>query len=77
MRLHAYRHSDGALKVVADHALAYCPAFAAADLGIADVDLGYFSPALILCIGLDARAVARGADAMVVEHALAARDSRG
>lgn len=73
MRLHAYRHFDGAVEIVADHALVYCPA-AGADLGHAEVDLTRFSPALILCMGLDARAVARGPDAAVVEHALAERD---
>jgi hypothetical protein len=70
MRLHAYRHFDGAVELVADHALVYCPAFGAADLGSADVDLARFSPAVILGIGLDAR----GQDALVVEHALALRD---
>jgi hypothetical protein len=74
MRLHAYRHFDGAVELVADHALVYCPAFGAADLGSADVDLARFSPAVILGIGLDARALARGQDALVVEHALALRD---
>ena len=77
MRLHADRPLDGALEVAADRALAYCPDVAAADLGTADVDLGYFSPALILRIGLEARAVARGADAVVVEHALAVRSACG
>lgn len=60
---------------MADHALVYCPAFGAHDLGIADVDIATFSPATVLSIGLDARAMARGVDAALVEHALALRDS--
>lgn len=75
MRLHAYRHFDGTLELVADHALAYRPTFGARDLGVADVDIATFSPATVLSIGLDARAVAQGIDAAVVEHALALRDA--
>lgn len=75
MRLHAYRHHDGALEVVADHAQAGCPTYGMHDLGEADVDLAAFSPPTVLCIGLEARATARGHDALVVEHALAVRDT--
>jgi hypothetical protein len=75
MRLHAYRHFDGAVEIVADHALAYCPTYGASDLGEADVDIAHLSPSIVLSIGLDARALARGADAAVVEHALAVRDA--
>ena len=74
MLLHAYQHHDGAFEVVADHALAGWPTDGTRDLGVADVDLAAFSPPLVLCIGLDAHATARGADALVVERALALRD---
>lgn len=75
MHLHAYRRPDGALEVVADHARAGSPVHGMHDLGLADVDLAAFSPPVVLCIGLEARATARGEDALVVEHALALRDS--
>lgn len=75
MLLHVYQHHDGALEVVADHALAGWPTEGTRDLGAADVDLAAFSPPLVLRIGLHAHATARGADALVVEHALALRDA--
>lgn len=75
MRLHAYRHQDGAFEVVYDGASASAPMPGARDLGEAEMDLSAFSTALVLTIGLSARAVARGRDAVVVEHALALRDT--
>ncbi len=41
------------------------------DLGVADVDLERLSPTLVLGIGLDAWAIARGGDAMLIRNALA------
>lgn len=75
MRLHAYRHHDGAFEVVYDGAATTAPTPGTHDLGVAEIDLSTFSTALVLTIGLSARAMARGNDALVVEHALAMRDA--
>lgn len=74
MRLHVYRHPDGAFELVSDDALSCAPVSGARDLGVAEIDLAAFSSPLVLAMGLHARATARGSDSAVVERALALRD---
>lgn len=76
MRLHAFQLTDGTVHVVAEcleAALAASVELDATDLGVADVDLARLSPPMVLGIGLDAWAVARGGDAVLIRNALAAR----
>lgn len=72
MRLHAYQGAGGELQIVAAPVDAHCAEVtAAADLGEADVDLAALSPSMVLGLGMDARAVARGNDAHLIRRALA------
>lgn len=77
MRMHAYRRPDGALELFVDGAARSACVTGAHDLGLADVELATFSPDVVLAIGMDARALARGADALLVESALARREAPG
>jgi hypothetical protein len=73
MRLHAFQLDDGTMHVVAERLEAALDARAeleAHDLGVVDVDLARLSPALVLGIGMDAWAVARGDDALQIRTAL-------
>ena len=73
MRLHAFQLMDGTMHVVAERLEASLDAraeLAGLDLGVADVDLGRLSPNLVLGIGMDAWAVARGDDASLIRTAL-------
>lgn len=73
MRLHAFQLDDGTMHVVAERLEAALDARAeleAHDLGVADVDLARLSPTLVLGIGMDAWAVARGDDALQIRAAL-------
>lgn len=79
MRLHAFQADDGSVHVVAERveaSLGAATELAAFDLGVADVDLAVLSPSLVLGIGLDAWAVARGEDAMMIRCALASQNGR-
>lgn len=74
MRLHAFQMTDGTMHVVAERLAAALDAhgeLGGHDLGVADVDLAQLSPTLVLGIGLDAWAVARGEDAMLIRARLA------
>jgi len=76
MRLHAFQMTDGTVHVVAERLVAALDArreLDAYDLGVAEIDLARLSPNLVLGIGLDAWAIARGGDALLIRHALAAR----
>lgn len=76
MRLHAFQLDDGTMHVVAERveaALAAEAELQAFDLGVADVDLARLSPTLVLGIGLDAWAVARGEDALLIRAVLSTR----
>lgn len=73
MRLHAFQLTDGTMHVVAERleaALAARAELEALDLGVADVDLAQLSPSLVLVLGLDAWAVARGEDATLIRSTL-------
>lgn len=74
MRLHAFQLTDGTMHVVAERLEAALDARAeleAHDLGVAEIDLSQLSPSLVLGIGMDAWAVARGEDALLIRTALA------
>ena len=76
MRLHAFQMTDGTMHVVAERLAAVLDARSeldGCDLGVADVDLTRLSPNLVLGIGLDAWAIARGGDALLSRSALAVR----
>ncbi|GAB6195133.1 hypothetical protein [Lysobacter xanthus] len=73
MRLHAFQLTDGTVHVVAERveaALAAGAELTARDLGVADVELDRLSPPLVRGIGLDAWAVARGGDAVLIRSAI-------
>lgn len=79
MRLHAFQIDDGSVHVVAERveaSLGAATELGALDLGVADVDLAVLSPALVLGIGLDAWAIARGDDATMIRCALASQNGR-
>jgi hypothetical protein len=74
MRLHAFQTTDGTMHVVAERLAAALDARSELDgfdLGVADVDLERLSPHLARGIGLDAWAIARGGDALLIRSALA------
>lgn len=74
MRLHAFQMTDGTMHVVAERLAAVLDARSeldGRDLGVADIDLERLSPDFVLGIGLDAWAIARGGDAMLIRSALA------
>ena len=78
MRLHAFQLTDGTMHVVAERLAASLDARSELDghdLGVADVDLARLSPHLVLGIGMDAWAIARGDDALLIRDALAAQAS--
>lgn len=73
MRLHAFQMTDGTMHVVAERLAAALDAHReldARDIGVADVDLAQLSPNLVLGIGLDAWAIARGDDALLIRSAI-------
>lgn len=79
MRLHAFQVDDGSVHVVAERveaSLGAATELGALDLGVAEVDLSVLSPSLVLGIGLDAWAIARGEDAMTIRGALASQNGR-
>lgn len=74
MRLHAFQTTDGTIHVVAERLAAVLDPRSeldGRDLGVADVDPSRLSPDLVLGIGLDAWAIARGGDASLIRNALA------
>lgn len=73
MQLHAYQLHDGRLELLAEAATTCGPLEPGQDLGVADLDLADLSPDVVLGIGLQARAVATGDDALLVHRALALR----
>ncbi|HZX79642.1 MAG TPA: hypothetical protein VFE72_01645 [Lysobacter sp.] len=76
MRLHAYQLPDGTMHIVAERLAAALDARSELDghdLGVADVDLAQLSPDLVLGIGMDAWAIARGDDALLIRDALVAQ----
>ncbi|MGY3264094.1 MULTISPECIES: hypothetical protein [unclassified Lysobacter] len=76
MRLHAFQLTDGTMHVVAERLAAALDAqreLDAHDMGVADVDLAQLSPNLVLGIGLDAWAIARGEDALLIRGAIASQ----
>jgi hypothetical protein len=76
MRLHAFQTTDGTMHVVDERLAAVLDArteLDGHDLGVADIDLEQLSPGLVLGIGLDAWAIARGGDALLIRSALAVR----
>ncbi|GAB2512405.1 hypothetical protein [Lysobacter humi (ex Lee et al. 2017)] len=79
MRLHAFQVDDGSVHVVAERieaSLGAATELGALDLGVAEVDLAVLSPSLVLGIGLDAWAIARGDDATMIRCALASQNGR-
>lgn len=77
MRMHAFQLTDGTMHVVAECLEAALDARAelqARDLGVADVDLARLSTGLVLGIGMDAWAVARGEDALLIRSAIVAQN---
>ncbi|GAB1595318.1 hypothetical protein [Lysobacter claricitrinus] len=73
MRLHAFQMTDGTMHVVAERLAAALDAHReldAYDMGVAEVDLAQLSPTLVLGIGLDAWAIARGEDALMIRSAI-------
>lgn len=73
MRLHAFQMTDGTMHVVAERLVAALDAreeLGGCDLGVAEIDLAQLSPTLVLGIGLDAWAIARGDDAMLIRTML-------
>ncbi|WP_133499839.1 hypothetical protein [Cognatilysobacter terrigena] len=73
MRLHAFQMTDGTMHVVAERLAAALDAHReldAHDMGVAEVDLAQLSPNLVLGIGLDAWAIARGEDALLIRSAI-------
>ena len=78
MRLHAFQMTDGTMHVVAERLVAVLDARSeldGRDLGVADIDLDRLSPNLVLGIGLDAWAIARGGDATLIRSVLAVQAS--
>ena len=76
MRLHAFQLTDGTMHVVAERLAAALDAQSELDghdLGVAEVDLAQLSPRLVLGIGMDAWAIARGDDALLIRNALVAQ----